>query len=435
LTETIRLCTVDMKGERYRMAGIAKKIFVFPLSLFGREAIRALSRNKLRSALSAIGITIGIGAVVCVVAIGTAGSQRAEQQLQNLGDNLVWVEAGSRNVNGVRSGSHGMTTLTMEDAEAILHEVPFIKSVSPQVDGNVLVASGKLNWTTHYRGVTPEFLEIRRWGLAEGEPFTREDVDHVANVVLIGQTVRQQLFGAEEAVGRETRINKQIYRVTGVLAAKGQSATGQDQDDTILMPYTTAQKRLRGKGFVWLDDIMCSAESLESVKPAVDRINELLRERHHIRPGSDNDFNIRRPEDVIKAQIAANHTLALFLTSVASISLLVGGIGIMNVMLVSVTERTREIGLRMAVGATTGAIQIQFLGEAVMLSLVGGLLGVFAGVAGSFMLGYALGWPVTIPLKALIVAPIFAIGVGIFFGFYPAWRATQLDPITALRRE
>jgi putative ABC transport system permease protein len=299
----------------------------------------------------------------------------------------------------------------------------------------VLIASGKLNWTTHYRGVTPEFLDIRRWDMAEGIPFTREDVEHVANLVIIGQTVRQQLFGVKEVVGRKTRINKQIYRVIGVLAPKGQSATGQDQDDTILMPYTTAQKRLRGKGYSWLDDIMCSAESLDAVKPAVLRINELLRERHHIRPGNDDDFNIRRPEEVIKAQIAANHTLALFLISVASISLLVGGIGIMNVMLVSVTERTREIGLRMAVGATTGAIQIQFLGEAVILSLFGGLIGSLVGVAGSFIMGYILEWPVSIPLEALIVAPIFAIAVGIFFGFYPAWKATQLDPITALRHE
>jgi len=412
-----------------------KRILAFPLTLFGREALRALAKNKMRSALSAIGITIGIAAVVCVVAIGTAGSQRAEQQLQNLGDNLVWVEAGSRNVNGVRSGSHGMTTLTMEDAEAIHHEVPFIKSVSPQVDGNVLIAFGKFNWTTHFRGVTPEFLEIRRWRLAEGEPFTREDVDHVANVVLIGQTVRQQLFGAEEAVGREARINKQLYRVIGVLAPKGQSATGQDQDDNIIMPYTTAQKRLRGKGFLWLDDIMCSAESMGAVKPAVERINELLRERHHIRPGAANDFNIRRPEDVIKAQITANRTLSLFLVSVASIALLVGGIGIMNVMLVSVTERTREIGLRMAVGAKAFAIQMQFLGEAVILSLFGGLSGVIVGVVSSFITGFVLGWPMTIPLESIIVAPLFAIGVGIIFGFYPAWRAARLDPIVALRHE
>jgi putative ABC transport system permease protein len=240
---------------------------------------------------------------------------------------------------------------------------------------------------------------------------------------------------AEEAVGRDVRINKQIFRIVGVLAAKGQSPTGQDQDDTVMMPYTTVQKKLRGTGFTWLDDIMCSAVSRQAIMPAIASISTLLRERHHIRLGQGDDFNIRHPDEVIKAQIDANRTLALFLVSVASISLLVGGIGIMNVMLVSVTERTREIGLRLAVGATTWAIQIQFLGEAVMLSMLGGLLGVFVGVFGSFIMGYALGWPVSIPMAAVIVAPIFAFGVGIFFGFYPAWKATQLDPIAALRHE
>ena len=417
------------------MSAITKSVIYLQLNLFVREAIRALSRNKMRSALSAIGIAIGSAAVVCVVAIGTAGSQLAEQQLQNLGDNLVWIEAGSRNVNGVRSGSHGMTPLTMGDAEAIRKEVPLIRSVSPNLDGTVLIASGNRNWTTHYRGVTPEFLSIRRWDMAEGDPFTAEDVKHAANVCLIGQTARQQIFGAEDPEGRYIRINKQIFRVIGVLVPKGQSATGQDQDDTILLPYTTVQKKLRGQGFTSLDDIMCSAVSLNDAKPAIDVISLLLRQRHHIRSGEGDDFNIRHPEEVIKAQIAANRTLALFLISVASISLLVGGIGIMNVMLVSVNQRIREIGLRLAIGATTWAIQIQFLGEAVMLSLFGGLVGVFVGVAGSFILGYFLGWPMTIPLEGLIVAPLFAIGVGIFFGFYPAWRATQLDPIAALRRE
>ncbi len=406
-----------------------------PFGVFVSEAIRALSRNKLRSALSAIGITIGIGAVVCVVAIGTAGSQRAKEQLHNLGDNLVWVEAGSRNVNGVRSGTLGMNNLTMEDAEAILSEVPFIKSVSPQMDGPVLVASGKQNWTTHYRGVTPDFLAIRRWDVAEGEAFTREDVKHAANVCLVGETVRSQIFGDEEPVGRTMRINKQVYRVVGVLAPKGQSVTGYDQDDTVLMPYTTALKRIRGKGFTWVDDIMCSAQSLDVVKPAVDRIKMLLRERHHLRPGVDDDFNIRKPEDAIKAQIAANRTVSNFLISVASISLLVGGIGIMNVMLVSVTERTREIGLRIAIGAKSRSIQFQFLSEAVILSGFGSILGIVVGVAASYIVGYTFGWPMTIPPEALVVAPLSAIGIGVFFGFYPARRAARLDPIIALRHE
>lgn len=420
--------------ESHIMSGITKNN-VDISSLFGREAIRALRRNKLRSALSAIGITIGIAAVVCVVAIGRAGSQRAEEQLQNLGDNLVWIEAGSRNVNGVRSGSHGMNSLTMEDDKAILREVPLIKSVSPNVDGTVLIAWGYHNWTTHYRGVTPEFLDIRHWDLAEGDSFTAGDVEHVANVCMIGQTVRRELFGDEDAVGQDIRINKQIFRVIGVLAPKGQSANGQDQDDTVILPYTTVQKKLRGTGFTWLDDIMSSAVSLDAAKPAIDQINALLRQQHHIKPGESDDFNIRHPEYIIKVQIAASRTLTLFLISIASISLLVGGIGIMNVMLVSVTERTREIGLRLAVGATAWAIQIQFLGEAVMLSMFGGLMGVFVGVAGAFILGYVLGWPVSIPLEAIIVAPVFAIGVGVFFGFYPAWKATRLDPIAALRHE
>lgn len=412
-----------------------KRTIGVPLSLFGREAFRSLSRNKMRSALSAIGIAVGIAAVVCVVAIGTAGSQQAEVQLQNLGDNLVWIEAGSRNVNGVRSGSHGMTSLTMGDVEAIDKDVPLIKSVSPNVDGSLLVIAGNRNWTTHFRGVTPNFLDIRRWGIAEGAPFTDADVARSANVCLLGQIVRDQLFGPEEAVGRDIRINRRIFRVIGVLAPKGQSSTGQDQDDTIIMPYTTVQNKIKGQGFTWLDDIMCSAVSLTDAGPAIDKISALLRQRHHIQPGEPDDFNIRHPEEVIKALIAAKHTFALFLISVACIALLVGGIGIMNVMLVSVTERTREIGIRLAVGATEREIRLQFLAEAVMLGLFGGLLGVFIGVAASFILGFTLGWPMSIPVEALVIAPLFSIGVGVTSGLYPAWKASQLDPITALRLE
>jgi len=417
------------------MSSTTRKSIYAHLSLFAREAYRSLYRNKSRSMLSAIGIAVGIAAVVCVVAISSAGSKSAEEQLQNLGDNLIWVEAGSRNVNGVRSGSHGMTSLTMGDAEAIRDGLPLIKSVSPNVDGSVLVISGNRNWTTHYRGVTPEFLDIRRWGIAEGAPFTDEDVLRSANVVLVGQTVREELFGEDEAVGRDIRINKTLFKVVGVLARKGQSTNGQDQDDAIVLPYTAVQMKLKGQGFTWLDDIYCSAVSLENSDKLIDQISALLRQRHHIRPGEPDDFNIRHPEEVIKALIEAKRTLAFLLISVASIALLVGGIGIMNVMLVSVTERTREIGIRLAVGATARDIKVQFLAEAVMLGLFGGVFGVFAGIAGSFILGYSFGWPMSIPLEALAVAPLFAIGVGIASGLYPAWKASQLDPITALRRE
>ena len=352
-----------------------------------------------------------------------------------MGENLVQIEAGSRNINGVRSGTHGMNTLTVEDAQAILREVPLIKSVSPHVDSKVSVAFGNRNWTTQYRGVAPEYLEIKRWQLAEGVAFTDEQVEQAANVCVIGQTVRDQLFGPEKAVGQDIRLNNQLCQVIGVLAPKGQSAMGWDQDDVLLLPFTTAQKKLRGKGFTWVDDIMCSAISAQAVNPAVDEIIMLLRQRHQIRADQEDDFNIRRPEEVIKAQLETKRTLALFLISIASISLLVGGIGIMNVMLVSVSQRTREIGLRMAVGATESFVQMQFLGEAVVLSLFGGVMGIFVGIGSSVVYGRLMEWPMTIPTQALIIAPIFSIAVGIFFGMYPAMRAARLDPIVALRYE
>ena len=291
------------------MSGITKKITDLPLSLFGRTAFRSLYRNKMRSALSAIGIAVGIAAVVCVVAIGSAGSQQAEQQLENLGDNLIWIEAGSRNVNGVRSGSHGMTSLNMEDVEAIASQIPLIKSVSPNVDGTVGIIAGDKNWTTHYRGVTPEYFDIKRWPVVDGAPFTDSDVLHSANVVLLGQTAREQLFGADDPVGRHVRINQMLFTVVGVLSVKGQTSTGQDQDDAVIMPYTTVQRKLRGQGFTWLDDIYCSALSREDAEPAIDRITALLRQRHHIQPGQPDDFNIRHPDETIKALLAAKQTL------------------------------------------------------------------------------------------------------------------------------
>ncbi|MDA8173658.1 MAG: ABC transporter permease [Nitrospiraceae bacterium] len=402
----------------------------------GREYLKALARNRMRSALSITGIGIGIAAVVCVMAIGAAGSKRAEQQLQSLGDNFIWIEAGSRNVNGVRSGSHGMNTLTMDDVDAIRQGVAGVKEVSPNMDGNIPISRKDLNWTTHYRGVSPEFLAIRRWGLTGGAPFTEQDVKRSANVCLIGQDVLQQLFRpGEDPVGKHVRINNQLFRVDGVLEEKGQTPTGFSQDDTVIMPYSTVQEKIRGKGSNWVDDIMCSAVSQEAIGPATDDIVALLRQRHHLMPGQDNDFNIRHPDDMIKTQMAANRTLALFLISIASISLLVGGIGIMNVMLVTVAERTREIGLRMAVGATVQAIRIQFLGEAITLSLAGGLIGVLLGVAGSFVFGAVLGWRMAIPPESLIIAPAFSAIAGVCSGIYPAWKATQMDPVAALRLE
>ncbi|HEX9141713.1 MAG TPA: ABC transporter permease [Gaiellaceae bacterium] len=396
-------------------------------------SVRSLLRNKLRSSLTILGITIGIAAVICVVAIGKAGQARVEQHLANLGDSFVWIEAGGRAVNGVRTGPRGTKTLTFGDAVAIKSQIPLIKSVSPNVDGSVQVVYGNQNWFSTFRGVSPEYFDIKRWTVEFGAAFAQDDVERAADVCVIGRTVRQQLFGVEDPIGKVIRLRSLPCKVVATLAPKGLSLSGQDQDDTILLPYTTAQKKLMG--ITWLDDILCSAVSQDVVKLAGQQVGALLRERHHLRSEVEDDFNIRNPEDVIQAQLEASHTLTLLLIAIASISLLVGGIGIMNVMLVSVTERTREIGVRVAVGATEEAIQLQFLGESVMLSAVGGAAGVLVGIVGSFFVGKALGWPMEMSIEAVILAALFSIAVGVFFGYYPARKASRLDPIEALRYE
>jgi putative ABC transport system permease protein len=401
-------------------------------ALFG-ASVRSLLRNKLRSSLTVLGITIGIAAVIGVVAIGKAGQARVEQHLRNLGDAFVQIEAGGRAVNGVRTGPRGTKTLTFGDAVAIKSQVPLIKSVSPNVDGSVQVVYGNQNWFTTFRGVSPEYFDIKRWTVDTGAVFAQDDVDRAADVCVIGRTVRRQLFGVEDPIGKVIRLRSLPCIVVATLAPKGLSLSGQDQDDTILLPYTTAQKKLMG--ITWLDDILCSAVSQDVVKLAGQQTAALLRERHHLRPEVEDDFNIRNPEDVIQAQLEASRTLTLLLIAIASISLVVGGIGIMNVMLVTVTERTREIGVRVAVGATEEAIQLQFLGESVMLSMVGGAAGVLVGIVGSLFIGRALGWPMEVSVEAVILAALFSIAIGVFFGYYPARKASRLDPIEALRYE
>jgi putative ABC transport system permease protein len=399
------------------------------------EACRSVFRQRLRSGLATLGVAIGISAVVLVVAIGQAGKARAEEALQGLGDNLVWIEAGSRNVAGVRTGTHGTTSLMIDDAQAISREVHLIKRIAPQIDGTIQLIRDQRNWTTRFRGESPDYLAIKRWRVARGRSFTDEDVEQSASKIVIGETVRQQLFGADDPVGEVIRASGQLFEVVGLLAPKGQSADGRDQDDWILLPYTTAHDKLRGRGPMWLDDILCSAVSRAAVAPAIDKIVALLRQRHRIAPGAEDDFNIRRPDEAVKAQMSASDSLAALLLSGGAISLLVGGIGIMNVMLASVTQRTREIGIRMAIGATTAAIEMQFLSEAVLIGLLGGLLGLAISWLGASEVGQALTWPISISLRAVGIAMSCSICIGIAAGFYPARLAARLDPIQALRHE
>jgi putative ABC transport system permease protein len=311
--------------------------------------------------------------------------------------------------------------------------VSLIKSVSPNVDDPVQVIYGNQNWHTSYRGVTPEYFEIKRWYVDQGAIFSQDDVDRAADVCTIGRTVKDQLFGVEDPIGKVIRVNNLPCKVVATLHPKGLSLDGRDQDDTVIIPYTMAQKKL--KGITWLDDILCSAVSQDAVKMAGQEATAVLRDRHHLRPEEDDDFNIRNPEDIIQAQLEASKTLTILLIAIASVSLIVGGIGIMNVMLVSVTERTREIGVRVAVGATEEAIQLQFLGESIMLSLVGGAAGVLFGILGSYLVGQTLRWPIEMSLEAVVVAAMFSVAVGVFFGYYPARKASLLDPIEALRYE
>jgi putative ABC transport system permease protein len=397
-------------------------------------SLRALLRNKTRSLLTVLGIMIGIAAVIGVVALGTAAQKRVQQHLNNLGDNFVWIEAGGRAVNGVYTGEHALPTLTVADSVAILNQVPMIKRVSPNIDDPIQVIYGHQNWYTTYHGVGPDYFGIKRWDVDQGAFFTDDDVERSADVCVLGRSVRDRLFGEEDPIGKVIRLANGIpCKVVATMRPKGLSVSGQDQDDTILLPYTTGQKKL--KGIAWLDDIVGSAVSADAVKIAGREAAAVLRDRHHLRPEQPDDFNIRNPEDIIQAQLDSSRTLTILLIAVASISLIVGGIGIMNVMLVSVTERTREIGVRVAVGATEEAIQLQFLGESVLLSLVGGAAGVLLGVFVSWLIGRTLAWPMQVTPESVLIAAFFSVAVGVFFGYYPAHKASKLDPITALRYE
>src|SRR5215831_9074287 len=350
------------------------------LTLVVRIVLRALVRNLLRSGLSMLGISIGVGAFICSVAVGQGAARQIEEQIRSLGENFIWIEAGNRNVNGVRTGTHGTQSLTLRDLYAIQQQIPLLAQVSPNVDLRVQVVFRNQNWGTQVRGVTPAYVAVRVWRLVRGTFFTEDDVASIRRVCVLGQIVVANLFGAADPVGQTIRVQQIPCQVLGVLAVKGQSPIGQDQDDVVLMPYTVVQKQL--KGITWVDDILCSAVSAEAIPLAEHQITALLRERHHIGRGQEDDFNMRHPTEIAQARVASQRTMTLLLASVAAVALMVGGIGIMNIMLVSVMERTREIGVRLAVGARQRDIRAQFLVEAVTVALLGGGLGL--GLVGAY---------------------------------------------------
>jgi putative ABC transport system permease protein len=390
----------------------------------------------MRSALTMLGIIIGVGAVIAMIAIGSGAKKRIAEQIASIGSNLLIVLSGSSTSGGVRFGSGTVPTLRVDDAKAILSEIPAVKYVAPGLGGGAQVVFGNQNWSTIVNGYTPEILEIREWPLASGRSFTQQDIDGATKVCLLGQTVVDNLFGGVDPMGQIIRIKLVPFTVIGVLAPKGQSTQGQDQDDTIIVPLTTAQKKLFGMQFPGMVRwILVQATEPEVMKDVENQINDLLRQRHHIQPKQDNDFTVRNLTEIMSTAEQSANVMSLLLGAIASISLIVGGIGIMNIMLVSVTERTREIGIRIAVGAKGRDILLQFLIESLVLSLIGGTVRIGIGVAGTLILSSFTQWPTLFSVEAILLAFLFSGSVGVFFGFYPARKASMLNPIEALRYE
>jgi len=398
-----------------------------------RIALRALARNKVRSALTMLGIIIGVASVIAMVSLGQGAQQQVQSQIAGMGTNLLVVMAGSQKSGGFRGGLGTSTTLTPEDVEAVLREAPAVAAATPTVSTAVPLVFGNQNWTTRAEGANAGYLSIRARAVASGEFFTETDVRTAARVAVIGQTVANQLFPGLNPVGQIIRVRNLPFRVVGVLVAKGQSQFGQDQDDTLVMPYTTVMKKLLATTYI--PSASFSAVSASATNEAQKEITAILRRRHNIRPGQDDDFTVRNLTDVAETAEQASKVMTMLLGGIAAVSLLVGGSGIMNIMLVSVTERTREIGIRMAVGARSRHVQYQFLIESVVLGLTGGLLGILIGVGASFVLSRVFQWPQLISTTAVFGSAVFSMAIGVFFGYYPARKAAGLDPIEALRFE
>ncbi len=403
-----------------------------------RIALRALRVNKLRSALTMLGIIIGVGAVIATVAIGSGAERRIADQIRSVGSNLIIVLSGSTTSGGIRLGHGTRLTLTEDDAQAIAAEIPLVQAVAPSMQRSAQMVFGNQNWSTLVRGTTPEDLEVRDWTLAAGRFLGPEDLAGAGKVAVLGRTVVENLFGEEDPVGHIVRIRNVPFTVVGVLHPKGQSASGQDQDDLVMIPLSTAKRKVLGVSPAnarSVTGIAVKVRAEEWMAEAERQIADLLRQRHRLQPWQEDDFTVRNLAEVFRAREESSRTMRNLLGAVAAVSLLVGGIGIMNIMLVSVTERTREIGIRMAVGARTWDIRWQFLVEAVTLALIGGLAGVGLGVAGSAAIARMAQWSTLVSPVAVVGAFVAAAATGLLFGLYPAWRASLLDPIEALRYE
>lgn len=402
------------------------------------DAMRSLRSNSLRSVLTTLGIIIGVGAVIVMVSVGNGAKARVNKLIESLGANIMMVRPGSSRLGGVRGGADSQPSLTEDDAVAIQNEIPSVVVAAPYVNGSVQVVAGNLNWATTALGITQEYIIAREWKLENGRFFETSEAKSAAKVVLLGKTVADNLFIDQNPVGQPIRIQRVPFVVIGVLESKGQTGQGRDQDDLVMIPLETAKKRVLGGrtlGGNLVNGIVLKVRNAEEVPEAEEDVKTFLRRRHRIRPGQDDDFRIRNLAEMLNTRADSSKALSLLLMAVASISLIVGGIGIMNIMLVSVTERTREIGLRMAVGATGGDIMTQFLIESVVLSLIGGLIGAMLGIGGSLGMANLSEWPAIIDPKSVLLAFGFSAAVGIFFGFYPARKASLMDPIEALRHE